>query len=281
MDKKKRFLKRISKDKKPAGKKSGKLKMFALKTLFTIPLALFALWLISLVYLPSPDAKKTTAPIQTTPGEEGIFQQIIEKKETPASAHFHMVDEAKESVTEPFQPLCITCHGTLPHTKEQKLRSLLNFHTGYMACTVCHVRKDPADHDMKFIWVDRKSGLMSSSVEGSFGQYPAKIFPVKVSANGRQTIYHPVSEKAAEEFLKLKDRFTPDQMSQAKIKLHERITPKPVLCKECHTKKGYFDFKHLGYPQNRIDHLISSEVVGMIDKYETFYLPEAIDFGAE
>ena len=266
------------KNNKPAATKPGKLQNIFLKTLFTIPLLLFALWLISLVYLPLSDAKKTEPKTSPAAQDEGIFKQIIEAKETPASAHFHMVDHVTVQ-DEPFQPLCITCHGTLPHTKEKKLRSLLNFHTGYMACTVCHTRKEPLDEDLFFIWVDRKTGLMTSSVEGSFGRYPSKIFPVRVTLAGRQEIYHPVSESAAEEFLKLKDKFTPDQMSQAKIKLHERITPKPVLCKECHVKDGYFNFAKLGYPQNRIDHLVSSEVVGMIDKYETFYLPEQIDFG--
>ena len=256
----------------------GRMRTFMLKTVFMLPLVLFALWLIHLVYFPSPEARKSEESARAAAGEVGVFRNILERGPAPAWTHFHMTDEETHQA-EPFQPLCITCHGSLPHSKEKKLRSILNFHTGYMACTVCHVRKEPGDQDLFFTWVDRKTGMMSSSVEGAFGKYPAKIFPVRIAADGKQNILHPVDEKAAAEFLELKDRFTPDQMAQAKIKLHERITKKPVLCKECHQKNGYFDFAKVGYPRNRIDHLISSEVVGMIDKYETFYIPEAIDFG--
>jgi hypothetical protein len=47
---------------------------------------------------------------------------------------------------------------------------------------------------------------------------------------------------------------------------------------DCHKKDGYLDFSKLGYPRNRVDHLSSTEVASMIQKYETFYLPEVIDF---
>ena len=117
--------------------------------------------------------------------------------------------------------------------------------------------------------------------KGQFGKYPAKIFPARRTIRGQSRIFQPVEEKEAEEFLSLKDKFTPDQMAQAKIKLHEGVSKKPVFCNECHKKNGYFDFVKLGFPKNRIDHLTSTEVAGMIEKYETFYLPEAIDFGAE
>ena len=95
---------------------------------------------------------------------------------------------------------------------------------------------------------------------------------------GSDTIIRPVSEKSAGEFLKHKDQYTPDQVAQAKAKLHERLSKKPVFCTDCHKKEGYFNFAELGFPKNRIDHLTSSEVANMIEKYETFYLPEVIDF---
>jgi hypothetical protein len=129
--------------------------------------------------------------------------------------------------------------------------------------------------------VDRQTGLTARKVKGGFGKYPAKIFPMQVTASGQKKLFRPVSEKGAEEFLRLKDKFTPDQVAQAKIKLHEGVSKKPVFCVECHKKNGYLNFAKLGFSKNRVDHLISTEVAGMIDKYETFYLPEAIDFAAD
>jgi hypothetical protein len=54
-----------------------------------------------------------------------------------------------------------------------------------------------------------------------------------------------------------------------------------VFCSDCHKKDGYLDFRDLGFAQTRIDHLNSTEIVGMIEKYKKFYLPSQIDFGLE
>jgi hypothetical protein len=115
-------------------------------------------------------------------------------------------------------------------------------------------------------------------VVGEYGKYPAKIFPKKTDSQGQIKIIHPVSEESAKQFLKHKDQYTPDQVAEAKAKLHEPLSKKPAFCTECHVKRGYFDFAALGFPKNRVDHLISSEVANMIQKYETFYLPEVINF---
>ena len=255
----------------------GKLSIFFVKAIFAIPLFLLGLWLLQMLYTPDTQAHKST---QTSkPAEdEGIFRKILKNDQRQPRAHFHMIDEHLDQ-PEPYQPICISCHGTFPHSKEKKVRSLLNFHTGFMACAVCHYRKDPADKTFSFVWVDRVSGTTSRRANGEYGKYPAKIFPARTTAENAEMIIHPVNEKSAREFLELKDQFTPDQIAQAKIKLHEQISQKPVFCIDCHKKDGYLSFKNLGYPKNRVNHLVSSEVAGMIGKYETFYFPEVIDFG--
>lgn len=253
-----------------------KIYVFLVKAIFAVPLILLGLWLLMMLYTPGADAQKLVG-VQKPAEEEGIFRGILRAHKPLGRGHFHMIDEDREK-HEPYQPLCLNCHGTFPHSKEKKVRSLLNFHTGFMACAVCHVRKDPAAQDHFFIWVDRATGITSLAVEGEYGKYPAKIFPVKIAAGGQQEIIRPVDERSAREYLELKDRFTADQAAQAKIRLHENLSKKPVFCMDCHKKDGYLDFAKLGYPRNRVDHLASSEVASMIEKYETFYLPEVIDF---
>jgi hypothetical protein len=249
-----------------------------IKTAFIIPLLILALWLIHLIYFPELDAM-IEAKVKKTHEETTIFRKILTQGDTDYRGHFHMIDEYV-SLSEPFKPICMTCHGTYPHSKEQKVRSILNSHSGYMACAVCHVRREAGNKDYFFVWVDRNTGMISSSVKGEFGKYPAKIFPMIIGDDGQKKIFNPVSEKAAEEYLKFKDSYTLDQNAQAKIILHEKISKKPILCNECHKKDGFFKFAELGFPANRIDHLSSTEVTGMIDRYETFYLPSVIDFGA-
>ncbi len=255
----------------------SKLYIILVKAIFAVPLFLFGLWLLQMLYTPALEAKRSAESLKPAE-EEGIFRKILKNDKRKLQVYFHMVDEHLDQ-PEPYQPICISCHGTFPHSKEKKVRSLLNFHTGFMACAVCHFREDSADKTFSFVWVDRVTGITSRQVDGGYGKYPAKIFPAKATAENAEMIIHPVSEKSAREFLELKDQFTPDQIAQAKIKLHEQISQKPVFCIDCHKKDGYLSFKNLGYPENRVNHLVSSEVAGMIGKYETFYFPEVIDFG--
>ena len=256
-----------------------KLRIFFVKAVFAIFLFVFGLWLLQMLYSPHLEAHKAAqAPVRAE--EEGIFRKILKSADRKPQPHFHMVDEVVHQ-PEPFQPICLSCHGTFPHSKGKKIRSLLNFHTGFMACAVCHYRRDPADKTFSFVWVDRVTGIISRKAQGEYGKYPAKIFPARSTVENAEMVIHPVSVKAAREFLELKDKFTPDQMAEAKIKLHEQISQKPVSCMDCHKKAGYLNFARLGFPKNRVNHLASTEVASMIEKYETFYLPEVIDFGKD
>jgi hypothetical protein len=278
---KKDIIKRVVGRLEPAAKKDRKPPKAAkvvIKTAVLLPIILFALWLLKLVYFPHAEARKSDSLAKPTV-EQGIFTKILRDDGPIPKEHFHIVDE-HIAQAEPYHPICQECHGSYPHSKEKKVRSILNFHGGFLACMVCHVRKAPDDKSFSFVWVNRQTGATSMKVEGGFGKYPAKIFPIRATAGRRLEIIHPVDEKAAEEFMRLKDQFSADQMAKAKIKLHENISKKPVFCNECHKKEGYFDFAKLGFPANRVDHLTSTEITGMIEKYETFYMPESIDFGS-
>jgi len=255
-----------------------KIPIFLLKFIYILPFLLFGAWLLKLVYFPSEvpkvEAKKTEETQQIAP-EDVIFEKILLQKDT--------VPIVDEYVSRPEQvsPVCLTCHGTYPHSKEEKVRSILNFHGGFMACSVCHAREKHDQHLIYFAWVDRETGEITKQVEGEYGKYPAKIYPIQITKGVRTRIFRPVSEEAAQQFLKYKNKYTPDQIAQAKAKLHEHVSKKPVFCSECHKRDGYLDFKELGFPQQRIDHLNSTEIVGMIEKYKKFYLPSQIDFGLE
>jgi hypothetical protein len=256
-----------------------KIFTFALKAVSVVPFFLFGMWLLQVVYF---SELKGTSPAIATPvaKEDDIFGEILAHKRAVSRGHFHMVDEWVTR-PEPRPPLCLTCHGTYPHSKEKKIRGFLNFHTGYIACSVCHLKERTGKLDIAFAWVDRQAGAIATMGEGGYGKYTGKLYPIKISDKGQKTIFRPVSEKAAEQYLELKDKFTPDQVAQAKVKLHESVSDKPVLCDECHKKDGYLDFADLGFPKERAIHLVSGEVPGMIEKYETFYLPSVIDFAGD
>ena len=243
-----------------------------------LPFFLLGAWLLQLVYLPDVAVSTYLEPSKPD-SDSNVFEAILTQKTPLQRGHFHMIDEYVTR-SEPMAPLCLTCHGTYPHSKEKKIRSILNFHNGFIACAVCHARKGPDDKDITFAWVDRITGSIEQRVEGAYGKYPAKIFPVRTLPDGVKTMVRPVNEGAARQFLKYKNIYSPDQIAQAKIKLHANISSKPTFCSDCHQRKGYLDFAALGFPPKRVAHLNSSEVVGLIDKYKTFYMPAEIDFGS-
>lgn len=257
-----------------------RLPVFLLKLVYLLPILLFGLWLLQMLYFPQLEAKKIIEMTRHKKDDNNVFRTILKQDELLAREHFHMVDEY---ITKPESnpPLCLMCHGTYPHSKEKKVRSILNFHTGFIACAVCHARKKPGDKSINFVWIVRETGEITPKVQGQYGKYPAKIFPIQITADGHKKIYRPVDDQAARQFLLTKDKYSPDQVAQAKKKMHEHISSEPVFCSDCHKKDGYLDYAKLGFPIQRINHLNSSEVVGMIEKYKTFYLPSAIDFGNE
>lgn len=252
---------------------------FLLKMIYILPFFLLGLWLIQMVYFPEMKVKRPSV-VAKPQEEESIFRAILRQEGRAPRGHFHMVDEYI-SQREPHAPLCLTCHGTYPHSKGKKVRAMLNLHTGFLACAVCHARKEPGEMDVSYTWVDRETGEITMNIEGEYGKYSAKIFPIKITDGAPKTLFRPVNASAAREYLRLKDNYTPDQIAQAKMKLHENISSKPVFCSDCHKKDGYLNFTELGFPKNRVIHLASTEVVGMIEKYKTFYLPSEIDFGSE
>ena len=253
--------------------------IFPIKIFSAVILVLFSLLLLKLLYFPDVKVEKSTDKEQHENGID-VIGEIVKQENELNRDHFHMID-ANTGLMTHYEPICMTCHGTYPHSKEKKVRAFLNFHTGFLACSVCHTRKDLRNKKHVFAWVDHETGAISDTVEGGYGKYPAKIFPVEIKPDGSKIIVRPVNDRSAREYIRLKDTLSPDQIAQAKVKLHEHISEKPVFCTECHKKDGYFDFAQLGFPKNRIDHLTSTEVASMIDKYTTFYMPSVIDFGTE
>ena len=264
--------------------------VFSIKALYILPFAIFGLWLLSVVYFPGFDLNASFSFSKYAKKSEETQQVTGLKKPGIPREHFHLID-AYVDRPDPNAQICTMCHGAYAHGKEKKVRAFLNMHEDFMACTVCHVRKEDGqagpgliaeNERIGFLWVDRETGEFKNRVEGEYGKYPARISSVLYDPQGRKRLPTPITLAAAQDFLELKPKLkTPEKLEAARAKLHRAITKKPISCSDCHKKDGYLDFLQLGFPQQRVDHLVSTEFVGMIDKYKTFYLPSVIDFRGE
>ena len=49
------------------------------------------------------------------------------------------------------QPVCINCHQSLPHRKNERSRTFMNRHSRYIACETCHLR--PENKTLEYAWL--------------------------------------------------------------------------------------------------------------------------------
>lgn len=192
--------------------------------------------------------------------------------------------------------ICVRCHGNVPHDKSKEVRSFLNMHAFYTACETCHIRPVNNQPKWDFRWYNKKDGKLvsnpkvlveieqmyehpDSAIYPTYGNYGAKISPGIVSKNSNDkagfSFLKTEKDKAfVERYIKDQDKLSQQQKSQMKKLIHKGINKKPIECNQCHQEdNSYIPFASLGYPPRRVDELTNTSVVGMIDKYKEFYIP--------
>jgi hypothetical protein len=230
--------------------------------------------LLSGLYLP-----QKVASVMETGGEEKTdLEKKLEavKEGMDVREHFHNIDQSI-FVEENDPPLCLTCHGNMPHTKALEMRSLLNMHTYFAACEVCHTRKEEGE-DIYFAWYDFDTKERIFTLKGAPGSYNAKIVPIRREETGdERRLDAPLNEGFAREFVEKGYTWSLEQKAKAKAIIHEEHTKTPILCNECHAKEGYLRFEDLHYSEKRVEQLEGTEAAGMVEKYIKFYLPTMFD----
>ncbi len=203
-------------------------------------------------------------------------------EEQYVQGHFHHVGMKVESDD---TNLCLRCHGAVPHDKAKSIRAFLNMHAFYVACETCHIHPKEGASEWVFRWYDKETGNIIANPPGltsldkaMYGNYGAKIAPGFLKSDGGFRFLNGTKERAfVTKYLKEKDILSSTQQSKLKKIIHRNINEKPLLCDSCHTSdkdKAYLPFVQLGYPKRRMYDLTSTEVVGMIEKYQDFYMPK-------
>ncbi len=260
------------------------LLFFLLKFIYIGAFFFIAILLLRLLYFPNADRVTDNAAIK-----DGVFEEYAlneetieeyEKKEFKVSpGHFHIVDESL-AWQESNPPLCLKCHGIYPHIKNKKTMSFLNLHIGFTACEVCHLRKSEGDNRHIFRWIDLETGKAYMQVKGGYGKYKARIVPMMNIDGKHIRLDKIIGDKFSNVYQDMKEKkYTLEQQQKKTSLLHDQnLSKKPVTCIECHKSKGYMNFNNLGFPRNRINQLVSSEVSNMLEQYDTFHMPKMLNF---
>jgi len=205
--------------------------------------------------------------------------------------HFHLVVDETPQLPEELRPVCFICHSDLPHSKNKRIRALMNLHTQFFACETCHIKEKP-ETTIVYKWYNPADpnpagpfyGTSYDPDSGSLSlgkDLISKIAPYFKSEKDDKVWSAVQIQDApmARDFVKVRDRLSPEQREGVKNKFHENIRPRGHECNACHTQNSILDLKQLGFVDNRIENLKSLVVVEMIQKYESWYLPELVIHG--
>ncbi|MES9970900.1 MAG: hypothetical protein ABW092_12775 [Candidatus Thiodiazotropha sp.] len=188
--------------------------------------------------------------------------------------HFHNLDETVFK-TANSPSVCMKCHGSYPHSKSKKIRAFLNAHAYFMACEVCHLQEKKRAHT-RFMWLDDKTGKSMNFYPTKF---KAKIIPVETIAGSIRRLDESSDRQFIEHYLQNRNSLDADQEAAAKVRIHRNVSDSTIVCTDCHTteKKPFLPYAELNYTEQRIEELSGTDIVGMLNKYKDFYMPNLFD----
>ena len=233
----------------------------------------------------------------------GFFQDAEEKKPeilhtlrlerfSEKKRHFH--HELKNDVVNMGKkPVCFQCHGDYPHSKEPMIRTLMNMHTQFIGCMTCHTNEKKVPEDTyKIRW------LNYSGIEVNGPRFGTDLDPVTGLLVDTDDYYSKMvvysdyegsevlmeiteDEPEVQEFMAVKDKLSDRDKEALKKRFHRLVMPKGRFCSRCHTEeqKSFLPFRELGFSDKRVYDLTNLNIVGIVEKYRKFYMPNLTTSG--
>ncbi len=203
---------------------------------------------------------------------------------------------------------CRVCHSLYPHSQNNKVRALVNMHTGFMLCEVCHLIKNNEDN-LTYDWKEpeeftftgepygthKKEEVESKHTSASIITRMLHIFSKKGNQKDTADTRYVISRIAvykkegvnktlfinqtdnekARAYLKKEHSMGGSEKEKEMKFFHRQIARKEisVACDECHSDTGILDFRELGFNAKRTKDLQYMNIKGLVKKYDTFYIP--------
>lgn len=224
--------------------------------------------------------EKEKSALLTQLGEERVVEKMRHFHNTPVQ---HYADLGKKNV-------CFYCHGDYPHSKEPMIRTLMNMHTQFIGCMTCHTdEKKLPEKDYRFEWlnfsgIDVKGVPFGTSLNPDTGQlietddYYSKIVVYAKDDEGEKLMEMTEDMEEVQEFRAMRDQLSDRDRESIKKRFHKPVRGKGRHCGKCHTqeKKSYIPFRQLGFSDERIGDLTNLNIIGLIEKYDEFYMPDLL-----
>jgi RNase P subunit RPR2 len=199
------------------------------------------------------------AQVKRVQGEGSEIEEAIKKVEEhkPITVTkplkvppFHYRYDSESPV---YREFCVTCHTALPHTKSERLRSYLNMHVNYLACTSCHYR--PEKVVIAYRWTQWESNQKDNQKPISL------ITPFTQQEAVTLSEHHP----EIRDFLLQWEKSEIGKQAEVHLKLHAPLENSGLECLECHTSDNpVLDYKALGYKEEEIKSLSENRIARML-----------------
>jgi hypothetical protein len=183
------------------------------------------------------------------------------------------------------QSSCRACHALYPHAENNVVRALLNMHTGFMLCDVCHIKRDKFKQ-LSYEWHDTENADFSGEPFGTYYNphtsraQPSEHFISRIAAftsekGKKRALMNTWDTAKADEFMLKEKNLNPDEKNKALAYFHRDIEKKEisVACDECHSSHSILDFSKLGFDRKKTKDLIYLNIKGLVTKYKVFYFP--------
>lgn len=218
-----------------------------------------------------------------------LIRKLSEQRLVERNRHFHN-SPVKEYSLEGKKPVCFLCHGDFPHSKLRMVRTLLNMHTQFLGCMTCHAdaRKVP-EEKLELRWlnytgIETQGPPFGTDLDPETGfliktdDYYSKIVPYLIEGGEETLLEIPEDSPEAAEFAAVKDKLSDRDREAVKKSFHRLVSPKGRFCSRCHTQESesYVPFRRLGFSEVRITALTNLNIVGLVQKYRTFYIPNLL-----
>jgi hypothetical protein len=180
---------------------------------------------------------------------------------------------------------CRVCHPLYPHSENKLVRGLLNMHTGFMLCEVCHVKRAKFKN-IGYDWSDTENADYSGKPFGTYynprtqkahkSEHFISRIAIFVKEDGKkQLVMDSDDVREAKRYLKKEKTLKLHEREDELEHFHRDVAKKDVsvACEECHSAESILDFRRLGFDEKKAKDLVNLNVKGLVSKYETFYFP--------
>ena len=225
------------------------------------------------------------------PEESSLLKELDARRDAEAARHFHNPAGARS--LEGKKTVCFFCHGDFPHFEQPMVRTLLNMHTQFLACMTCHADPKKVDEQQVSLRWTNFSGIEVSGPHFGIDLDPqsgflaptddlfSKIVPYFDEGDRESLLEITEDDPQAIEFARLQDRLRGQEKEAIKKSFHRMVSPKGRFCTRCHTQEdeSFIPFRKLGFSDQRIGELTSLNIIGLVQKYKKFYMPNLMQRG--